>query len=161
MNIRTLMLALVTAISPAGMSQAGSAPAVNAFNHIVVIYQENHSFDDLYGLWGAVEGHRVNGLSNADPPHTKQVRADGKTPYACLLQNDVNLTSPSPLPATCADSYNGVDFQSAFSNAPFKIEDYIAATDTTCPAPGVRADCGILKGKGLPGGCAGPNSSFI
>ena len=36
--------------------------------HIVVIYQENHSFDNLYGGW---EG--VNGRVNADSAHTIQV----------------------------------------------------------------------------------------
>jgi phospholipase C len=36
--------------------------------HIVVIYEENHSFDNLYGGW---EG--VDGLANADAAHTTQV----------------------------------------------------------------------------------------
>ena len=35
---------------------------------IVVIYQENHSFDNLYGGW---EG--VNGRANVDSAHTTQV----------------------------------------------------------------------------------------
>jgi phospholipase C len=102
MNVRTPIFAFAAIVTPAAILQADDAPAVNAFNHIVVIYQENHSFDNLYGLWGEVNGHRVNGLPNADAPHTKQVQADGETPYTCLLQNDVNLTSPSPLPATCS-----------------------------------------------------------
>ena len=58
-------------------------------SHIVVIYEENHSFDNLYGGW---EG--VNGLANADAAHTTQVNQAGN-PYACLKQNDVNLTSPA------------------------------------------------------------------
>jgi Phosphoesterase family len=65
----------------------------------------------------------------------------------------VNLTSPSPLPTSCADSFNGTPFQSAFKNLPFKIDSSIAVTDTTCPAPGVSAPNGVLKGSGLPGGC--------
>ena len=45
-------------------------------NHIVVIYEENHSFDNLYGGW---EG--VNGLANADAGHTTQVDQTGsRTP---------------------------------------------------------------------------------
>ena len=153
MNIRTPIFAFAAIVTPAAILQADDAPAVNAFNHIVVIYQENHSFDNLYGLWGEVNGHRVNGLPNADAPHTKQVQADGETPYTCLLQNDVNLTSPSPLPATCSDRYNGAAFPSAFANAPFKIEDYISATDTTCPGMDVSAPSGIAKGSGKAGGC--------
>ena len=65
---------------------------LRAIQRIVVIYEENHSFDNLYGGW---EG--VNGLRNADPAHTTQVNQAG-TPYTCLLQNDVNLASP-PLSA--------------------------------------------------------------
>src|SRR6185295_1321090 len=59
--------------------------------HIVVIYEENHSFDNLYGGW---EG--ANGRADADAAHSTQVNQAG-TPYTCLLQNDVNLTSPDPL----------------------------------------------------------------
>ena len=62
-------------------------------NHIVVIYEENHSFDNLYGGW---EG--VNGLANAK---VKQVNQSGN-PFSCVLQQDVNLTVP-PLQATCTD----------------------------------------------------------
>jgi acid phosphatase len=114
--------------------------------HIVVIYQENHSFDNLYGGW---EG--VNGLAQADAAHTKQV-GQGGTPYSCLLQNDVNLTSP-PLSADCTDSTTPTAFASHFANDPFSIDAFIAPTDTTCPAPGVFALNGVPKGSGLPGGC--------
>ena len=68
-----------------------------AVKRIVVIYEENHSFDNLYGGW---EG--VNGRANADAAHTTQVNQAG-TPYTCLLQNDVNLATP-PQPATCTDT---------------------------------------------------------
>src|SRR2546421_3481037 len=85
---------------------------------IVVIYEENHSFDNLYGGW---EG--VNGRSNADAAHTVQV-GQGGTPYTCLLQNDVNLTSP-PLPADCSDTTTGSTFTSHFANTPFSIEAFI------------------------------------
>ncbi len=56
--------------------------------HIVVIYEENHSFDNLYGRW---EG--VNGLASADRAHATQVTQTGRR-YACLLQSDVNLATP-------------------------------------------------------------------
>jgi acid phosphatase len=109
-------------------------------DHIVVIYEENHSFDNLFGEW-----ERVDGLRGARPQ--KQVAPDG-TPLACLPQNDVNLTSP-PLPATCT----GAPASSAFTNRPFSIDSYIQATDKTCPAPGQFLPNGVLKGQGLPGGC--------
>jgi acid phosphatase len=142
-------MAPVAAESNHGREHNGS---LREFGHIVIIYQENHSFDNLYGLWGNVRGKTVNGLNDADPAHTVQVRSDSSTAYKCLLQNDVNLTSPTPLATSCADN-TGAGFQSAFANAPFKIDDYIAATDTTCAAPGAFAPNGVLKGAGLPGGC--------
>jgi acid phosphatase len=111
-------------------SSSASADRLSRINHIVVIYEENHSFDNLYGGW---EG--VNGLAAADPAHTTQVDQGG-TPFACLLQNDVNLAS------TCT-----------FANEPFAIDDYIHPEDTTCPAPGVSATNGVAKGQGEPGGC--------
>jgi acid phosphatase len=119
--------------------------------HIVVIYEENHSFDNLYGRWGAVNGEPVNGVSQADLGHTVQVAQDG-TAYTCLLQNDVNLTAPAPLSTQCIDPRPAVG-QSHFINLPFNIDTYIPATATTCPPPGVFAAHGILDGTGLPGGC--------
>src|SRR5262245_44248016 len=76
--------------------------------HIVVIYQENHSFDNLYGGW---EG--VNGLANARRARKRQVSQSG-TRFRCLLQNDLNLASPSPLPTRCTDTTTGSSFESAF-----------------------------------------------
>jgi acid phosphatase len=113
--------------------------------HIVVVYEENHSFDNLYGGW---EG--VDGLAGADAAHTAQVDQLGE-PYTCLQQNDVNLTSP-PQPPDCPVRAQDA-FRSHFPNAPFSIDAFIAPTDTTCPAPGVFAPNGVLKGQGLPGGC--------
>ncbi|MET0686056.1 MAG: alkaline phosphatase family protein [Solirubrobacteraceae bacterium] len=127
-----------------GGGGGGGAKPLAKIDHFVVIYQENHSFDNLYGGW---EG--VDGLASADPAHTTQVSQAG-TAYQCLLQNDVNLTSP-PLSATCTNT--APPFSSHFANAPFRIEDHIAPADTTCPAPGASAPNGVLKGTGLPGGC--------
>ena len=44
---------------------------------------------------------------------------------------------------------------STFTNDPFTIDDYIKATDKTCPAPGVFAANGVLKDSpgAVPGGC--------
>src|SRR3954453_3249266 len=55
--------------------------------HIVVIYEENHSFDNLYGGW---EG--VRALRTAPADKKTQVNEAGQ-PYTCLMQNDVNLAS--------------------------------------------------------------------
>jgi phospholipase C len=59
----------------------------------VVTYEENHSFDNLYGRWGPVNGDTINGVGQADLDHTVQVSQTG-TPFTCLKQLDVNLTTP-------------------------------------------------------------------
>ncbi|WP_239380070.1 alkaline phosphatase family protein [Frankia sp. CIT1] len=128
-------------------------PILGRYKHLVVIYEENHSFDNLYGRWGTVDGQRVDGLRDADRSHTAQVTQDGKR-YTCLPQNDVNLTSPSPLPTTCVDAANGVP-ASYFRNKPFTIDSYIPANASTCPAPGTAAANGVLANSAgsEPGGC--------
>src|SRR4051794_10977775 len=97
--------AVVAAVPLAAPTSAGRphrrAPRVLGYEHLVVIYQENHSFDNLYGSWGRVGRNRVDGLARADAARTTQLTQAG-TPYRCLPQNDVNLTSP-PLPASCTD----------------------------------------------------------
>ncbi len=147
--VLSVLVLVAVAVVPAGgaaASGAGSDP-LSRVNHIVVIYQENHSFDNLYGGW-----EKVNGLGDAPRRRTTQVTQAG-TPYGCLLQNDVNLTSP-PLSARCTGTTpTGTEFSSHFRNRPFTIDDYIPPTATTCPPPGVSAANGVLNGTGLPGGC--------
>jgi acid phosphatase len=139
--------AVGVAVAPANHDNHGHGAGLRDVKHIVVIYEENHSFDNLYGGW---EG--VNGLGSVDISRTTQVNQAGQ-PYGCLLQDDVNLTSPTPLSTTCTDTSTATPFASHFTNAPFAIDDYIKPEDTTCPAPGVFAGNGVLKGTGLPGGC--------
>ncbi len=151
-----LALAVPTAAAAADPSadrHGGHDPQIGGFKHLVVIYEENHSFDNLYGTWGSVNGQHVVGLADAKQVNTTQVAQNGDA-YGCLLQNDVNLTSPGPLATTCVDKAHGVD-ASAFANAPFTIDNYIDAMDKTCPAPGVSAPNGVLKDSAgaEPGGC--------
>ncbi|MEN3309503.1 MAG: hypothetical protein V7603_5705 [Micromonosporaceae bacterium] len=142
-----LTLALTAALTPA---PAGAHGDRGGIKHIVVIYEENHSFDNLFGGWEGVNGVRQAALSG----HVTQRAADGSV-LPCLPQNDVNLSSPTPLAATCHGTVGSVTVDSAFTNKPFTIDDYIAGDDKTCPAPGVFAAHGILKDSpgALPGGC--------
>jgi len=124
-------------------AQASVETKFAGINHIVVIYEENHSFDNLYGGW---EG--VNGRANATPGQMAQVRQNGVI-YSCLLQNDVNLKSP-PQPADCVDG----TITSHFTNQPFNIGTYIPASAQTCPQPGVFAANGLPPSPAnLAGGC--------
>jgi acid phosphatase len=142
-------LAAVTLSSAAGAERGDQQ--LRKINHIVVIYEENHSFDNLYGGW---EG--VRGLSEADAAHTTQVDQNG-TAYSCLFQLDVNLTVP-PLSQVCSGvTPRGVAFNSHFPNTWFTIDNFIPPTATTCPTPkdSFAFPNGILNGSGvgIPGGC--------
>jgi len=140
-------LLALTAIPAAGSGADQGQSQLSSINHIVVIYEENHSFDNLYGRW---EG--VNGLRDASRASTIQVNQGG-VPYRCLLQNDVNLTSP-PLSKRCTDTTTGTAFASHFKNAPFSIEAYLPKGARTCPQPGVFAPHGLTPSPAnLPGGC--------
>src|SRR6059036_1225435 len=78
----TIVLAIPVLLLAAvpGTALANHNQPHDGIDHIVVIYEENHSFDNLFGGW---EG--VNGLGDADAAHTTQV-GQGGTPYTCLLQ---------------------------------------------------------------------------
>jgi acid phosphatase len=96
---------------------AGAQKKLSEIKHFVVIYQENHSFDNLYGHWPGVDG-----LRKAPKSKTTQVDQYG-TPYKCLLQNDRVLSSP-PLPNSCGGGTDagGKHFDSAFPNQPFSFD---------------------------------------
>ena len=138
-----------------GAASSSSAQPVSLpgdYKHLVVIYEENHSFDNLYGSWGDVNGQHVEGLADSTTAQRTQLAQDG-TPYGCLPQVDVNLTSP-PLSNTCQDGAHGIS-SSHFVNDVFNIGDYIAPGDRTCPAEGTSAPNGVLKDSAgaEPGGC--------
>jgi phospholipase C len=135
-------VALVGSVLVTGASAGRGSDQLGKINHIVVIYEENHSFDNLYGGW---EG--VNGRADADVAHTAQVSQAG-TPFSCLLQDDVNLALVSMGSCTAP---------SGFPNTWFTIDKFIPATAKTCP-PALLAFSfpnGVLNGdpRGLPGGC--------
>src|SRR4051812_48832758 len=114
---------------------------LGSFTHLVVIYQENHSFDNLYAGWGRVGHQEVEGRGS--PGYARrgaQVRQDG-SPYRCLYQNDPSLATP-PLDAACGTdtASNGFSYASHFRNRPFSINDYLTPESPTCPG-------------GTPGGC--------
>ena len=129
--------AVVAAAFAASARPAAHETPLDKIDHFVVVYEENHSFDNLYGGW---EG--VNGRANAVAANTTQVDQDGNA-YACLPQLDVNIVA---LTGTCG-----------LPNTWFMIDPLIKPTDTTCPPPSAAfapANAnGVLNGHGLPGGC--------
>jgi phospholipase C len=143
-----LAATLASVLAPsAGYADPAASSGLAGINHIVVIYEENHSFDNLFGLWG--DG--VNGLAKADHD-VKQVGTDGKK-LPCLPQNDANLASP-PLAVSCRFTFNGGTIDSAFENEPFRIDTFIGPKDKTCPPKnGPFKPNGWVKGDGEEGGC--------
>jgi phospholipase C len=105
-------------------SDAGELGALAHIEHLVVIYQENRSFDNLYGTFPG-----ANGLKRASKVAKTQVDLAGR-PFKCLQQTDPQLTSP-PLPADVCSTSKGDPFDSHFANQPFNIDDFVPANQKT------------------------------
>jgi phospholipase C len=84
LSVVVVLVALLTLAAPVPIGAKPKTGPLGNFKNIVVIYEENHSFDNLYGLWGDVNGQHVVGLDDADAAHTTQIDWTG-APYDCLL----------------------------------------------------------------------------
>jgi phospholipase C len=120
-----LAMAPATAVQASDGEHSGNHDngSLAGIDHLVVIYQENHSFDNLYGSFPGAKG-----LSSAGSAAT-QVTLAG-TPYKCLPQTDSHLTSP-PLAADVCSTAAGDPINSHFANQPFDIGAYIPANQKT------------------------------
>ena len=88
-----------------------SPSGINKVNHVVVIYMENHSFDNLYG-----EFPGANGLYNAAS--------------ANIIQTDSNNNAYTHLPAVIG-SPNASAFPTNLANKYFNIDQYVPAGQIT------------------------------
>ncbi len=105
--------AIVVALGPAA---AAERPAgLEKINHIVVIYLENRSFDDLFGRFP-----RANGLSRARKA-APQIDANVR-PYATL---------PQPIDSTLRPPVADPRFPADLPNAPFPIDKYVPLDQKT------------------------------
>jgi phospholipase C len=112
---RFLFLSLIILAASSCQTSKKAQPGETAFddgirqiNHLVVIYMENHSFDNLYG-----EFKGANGIKNAKNGNFVQVDEDGK-PYEYLPEIPRNSSFPTNLP-----------------NALFNIDQYVPADKKT------------------------------
>src|SRR5437773_4764052 len=133
----------------------GPGQVPNGIDHLVVIYEENHSFDNLWGLWPGVDG-----IKHAGAATTQVDQTAGRAALPCLLQLDVNLKTPPQSKVCSATSADGSAFDSHFKNEPFLIDDFIPPTgpqSQTCYTPTPAAPSGPGNGvaapSGAPGGC--------
>ena len=74
----SLSLVAVAIVSGCAAPPPGERAGLAKIDHIVVIYAENRSFDNLYGLFPG-----ANGVANATPAQYTQVDRDGR-PFATL-----------------------------------------------------------------------------
>jgi phospholipase C len=113
MNVIPKLLAgcVAALVSAAAHAQAPLAK----IGHIVIIFEENRSFDNLFGLFPGADGLLNAGLA------APQVDRDGR-PYAVLPR--VTDTTRAPLAADPR-------FPAELPNSPFPIESYVAQNLTT------------------------------
>ena len=101
---------LATAAAPAAAAEK-SAGGFGKLNHIVVVYLENHSFDNLFGTFPG-----ANGISRAGKKAV-QVDSAGK-PYATL---------PAPINSHLKPPAADNRFPAGLANRPFLIDLYVPA----------------------------------
>jgi phospholipase C len=105
-------------------------------NHIVVIYQENWSFDSLYGLFPG-----ANGLANASATSLSQVDRLTGQPYTSQLGQPFDLaykgqpaltTPPQPINNNVSPPVIDSRFPAGLDTLhPYDISNYLAPSDKT------------------------------
>jgi phospholipase C len=96
-------------------AETQAADGIEKIDHILVVYMENRSFDNLYGLFPG-----ANGLDKAGDMAT-QVDKDGK-PYQAL---------PAVIDTTKKPPVADARFPPGLPNAPFDIGKYVALDEKT------------------------------
>jgi acid phosphatase len=110
-RVPRLVLVLALVLFTVGLCIPAQAQASNPINHIIVIYQENWSFDSLYGKFPG-----ANGIAKAGAA-LKQVDKNGQ-PLAALPQPiDTNKRPAAPDPR----------FPANMPVQPFSIAQYVPA----------------------------------
>ena len=123
-SLPLVRMGLLASLLSSGMAIAGETlPTIRDVKHFVVIYMENHSFDNRFGSWEGVNG-RIG-------TYIKQVNQEGLE-FECLPQTQKNLVN---VPVTCIDVANKVE--SGFTNQAFNLADYQCdpLLDVTCLNP--------------------------
>ncbi len=136
-------LTLGLAALPTGASAAGPIGAT-PIQHVVVIFQENASFDHLFGTYP----HATN------PPGEPAFTPAAGTPAVnglsgSLLSANPNLANPFRLdhsqPLTCDQSHEYSAEQQAFDNG--RMDKFVQATNSpTCSTPGAYGNPNLVMG---------------
>jgi acid phosphatase len=108
-------IAAILAFGLLGTAQAEIPPALQKVNHILVIFEENRSFDSMYGNFPGADG-----LANAGAAAIQLDRAGA--PYVTLPQPiNGKLKPPGPDPR----------FPANLPNKPFLIQPFVSMDDMT------------------------------
>ena len=118
MRVMGVVLTLAAALVLIGIGPSatwGQGSGLAKINHIIVVYQENWSFDSLYGRFPG-----ANGFANAGAA-IRQVDKNGQ-PYAAL---------PQPIDTTKSPVGPDPRFPANLSVAPFDAAQYVKPEDRT------------------------------
>jgi phospholipase C len=113
--MRAVWAGLIGAVAFAAAARAQVPPELARIGHIVVVFEENRSFDNLFGHFPG-----ANGLDNAGAA-ARQVSDDG-TPYQTLppvLNTTLRPVAPDPR------------FPTHIANGPFDVDPYVPASGKT------------------------------
>ncbi len=130
-------VALATAASGGPASAAGGPPTATPITHLVVIFQENVSFDHYFGTYPNAANTPADPVTFTPRPGTPTV--DGLTPR--LLRHNPNKANPRRLgPAqavTCDQDHEYRDEQLAFDGGRMdRFVEHTGVTDCTAPQYG-------------------------
>jgi phospholipase C len=117
-RLMSLPLGLTVALALVGIepgATSGQGGGLDKINHIIVIYQENRSFDSLYGKFPG-----ANGFANAGAA-VRQVDKN-RQPYATL---------PQPIDTTKSPVGPDPRFPATLPVAPFDAASYVTPEDRT------------------------------
>ena len=108
-------LSVVVGLTLLGTARAEIPPALAKINHILVIFEENRSFDSMYGTFPGADG-----IANAGAAATQLDRAGH--PYATL---------PQPYASDHRPPGPDARFPANLANRPFPIGGYVPMADKT------------------------------
>ena len=108
-------LAMLATVAASTFPAAAADSGITKINHVVVIYQENRSFDSLYGSFPG-----ANGVANAGAAATQVDKAG--TPYTAL---------PAPVDGRLKPAGPDPRFPANLANGPFDMGAYVPPTDMT------------------------------
>jgi len=112
---KTFILVALLLLPASRVAAAAQPEALEKINHVIVIYQENWSFDGLFGKFPG-----ANGLANAGDA-VKQVDKDGKLLTAL----------PRPLDTSKKPAVPDLRFPEQMPVRPYDLTEYVAAEQRT------------------------------